>query len=426
VNMHTAMTTGELLAAHQSRTDLIRQYANEAEPAVFAKKWTAILERCAVWFSSMPLRPEEHAEPGGAFRAMVEVAYFAMRLSGGQKFGADKPSEQRRRLEPQYLYALFLAACCSRLDEPCRHFQFHRAVDDAEWLPALHGAFGPWLGDGGYRVTRRAAALPVERMRTALLAREILGQDILASLDSEVLSELFAAINPEPRPVTLESLLHKVVRLAVDATTSFELKARRADFAPVGTPAPPADLLAVGSLPQESVKAVPADTPPHAVVPPTESAAASVISLFAAAGAKGTPASEASDATPQQDHPSPQEVPRSAQPMQLGSGRSLRRGSDESAAPEGLADVLGNASNLMREFFLALAQDVTAGKVPVTWAGNRLVLPKRALGNYGLSSDTLIESLKKLSFLARVQGTDLVLTEKISGVLASRPPVQEP
>ncbi|MCY0852650.1 hypothetical protein [Cupriavidus sp. D39] len=200
-------------------------------------------------------------------------------------------------------------------------------MDDAEWLPALHGAFGPWLGDGGYRVTRRAAALPIERMRTALLAREILGQDILASLDSEVLSELFAAINPEPRSVTLESLLHKVVRLAVDATTSFEMKARRADFSPVGTPAPPPDLLAVGSLPQEPVKSGTADTQPHAVVLPTESAAASVVSLFAAASTKGTPASEARGATPQQDRPGPQEVPRSAQPMQLDRGRSLRRGS---------------------------------------------------------------------------------------------------
>jgi hypothetical protein len=38
-------------------------------------------------------------------------------------------------LEPQYLYALFLAACCSRLDEPCRHFQFYRDSDGASGSP---------------------------------------------------------------------------------------------------------------------------------------------------------------------------------------------------------------------------------------------------------------------------------------------------
>ncbi len=144
----------------------------------------------------MPLRPTEHAEAGGAFRATMEAAYFAMRLSGAQKFAADQTSERRRKLEPQYLYALFLAACCSRLDEPCRHFQLHRDRDGAEWIPAIHGAFGAWLGNDTYRVTRRDKALPVERMRTALLAREILGADRLALFEARFSPTCLAPSTP--------------------------------------------------------------------------------------------------------------------------------------------------------------------------------------------------------------------------------------
>jgi len=144
---HVHIPTSDLMSSFADRVALIRQYANEAERADFASKWLDVLERCGTWFSSMPLRPNEHAEAGGAFRATAEAAYFAMRLSGAQKFAADQASERRRKLEPQYLYALFLAACCSRLDEPCRHFQLHRDRDGAEWSPAIHGAFGAWLGN---------------------------------------------------------------------------------------------------------------------------------------------------------------------------------------------------------------------------------------------------------------------------------------
>jgi conjugal transfer pilus assembly protein TraI len=53
-------------------------------------------------------------------------------------------------------------------------------------------------------------------MRTALLAREILGSERLSAFDSQVLTELFGAINPDPRPTGLETLLHKVVRQSID------------------------------------------------------------------------------------------------------------------------------------------------------------------------------------------------------------------
>ncbi|WP_066733055.1 TraI domain-containing protein [Cupriavidus sp. D384] len=400
---HTPLSPAELLAAHESRIALIRQYANETSAETFDAKWLSILSRCADWFSSMPLRPGEHAEPGGAFRATIEAAYFGMRLSGAQKFGADLSSERRRALEPQYLYALFLAACCSRLDEPCRHFQFHRDCDGAEWVPAAHGAFGPWLGTSSYKVSRRDAAQPVERMRTALLAREILGSDRLSAFDSQVLTDLFGAINPDPRPTGLETLLHKVVRQSIDTLTQFEVKARRAEFAPDPTPAPNAEVLAKAGQPST--------IQPMAAAAAVPTATAHVASEGAVepeqAVAEATAEIGAVTATPL-DASSTRNV------VQLDGVQSLRKGPSGDDPFKAVA----GSSNLMREFFKALAQDVAAGKTKVTRIDGKVAISKRMLGNYGLASDTLVEHLRKGKHLYRADGQSILLVDEVGNLIA--------
>lgn len=398
---HRPLSSTELLSAHASRVALIRQYANEISGEVFAAKWLSILTRCADWFSSMPLRFAEHAEPGGAFRATVEAAYFAMRLSGAQKFGADQPSERRRMLEPQYLYALFLAACCSRLDEPCRHFQFHRESDGEEWIPAAHGGFGPWVGTSPYRVSRRETIQPIERMRTALLAREILGSDRLTAFDSQVLTELFGAINPDPRPTGLETLLHKVVRQSIDTLTQFEVKARKADFAPDMTPAPNVEILAKAGYPSVTQASAPA-TP----VPPQPGNATS----------DGSPAEPAAEKHAQPESPGARisDASASRNVVQLDGARSLRK---EPSADDPFKALAGT-SNLMREFFKALAQDVAAGKAKVTRIDGKVSINKRSLGNYGLASDTLVEHLRKGKHLYKVDGQNIVLVDEVGTLIA--------
>ena len=405
---HLHLTPSQLLATHESRIALVRQYANEASAADFDQKWLSVLVRCAAWFSSMPLRAAEHAEPGGAFRATVEAAYFAMRLSGAQKFAADQPSERRRALEPQYLYALFLAACCSRLDEPCRHFRFIRASDNAEWVPAAHGAFGPWLGDAGYHVRRRETALPLERMRTALLANEVLGAERLGTLDSQVLTDLFGAINPDSRPSGAETLLHKVVRQAIEALTQFEVKARRAEFAPDATPAPSADRLSANAPSQEAPPApsarqpATADTQGSTVVPEQRVPEAAAVNPPATAPATTEP-------------PNPTEPSRNV--VQLEGAKSLRKEHTDDPFK-----ALSGTSNLMREFFKALAQDVAAGKAKVTRVDGKVAISKHILSNYGIASDTLIENLRKFKHLYKTSGQDILLVDEVGDLIS--PPVE--
>ncbi|AAP86114.1 hypothetical protein OOOCML_34165 (plasmid) [Cupriavidus necator H16] len=406
---HHHLTPAALLASHDSRLALVRQYANESDDGDFRTKWLSVLDRCAAWFSSMPLRPTEHAEPGGAFRATVEAAYFAMRLSGAQKFAADQTSERRRKLEPQYLYALFLAACCSRLDEPCRHFQFHRMRDGAEWVPAAHGAFGAWLGDDTYRVTRREAPLPSERMRTALLAREILGTERLGAFDSQVLTDLFGAINPDPRPAGLETLLHKVVRQAIETVTQFELKARRAAFAPDTTPAPSAQALAVDAITGASTPPAQARTE---TAPVPETGTATPVEVE-----QPETTTEADPSSPAGLHQAGSDASAqhraSPNAVQLDGARSLRK---EAPAEDPFKAIAGT-SNLMREFFKALSQDAAAGKTKVTRVEGKVAISKRSLGNYGIASETLIENLRKFKHLYKIVGQDILLVNEVGDLI---------
>src|SRR5258708_31896658 len=137
--LHSPIDTANLMEDHRRRVDLTAQCANEASKAEFERKWLTVLRRCADWFSSMPLTPDIYREPGGAFRCTVETAFYAMRLAGGQKFGTNLPSEKRRRIEPQYNYAVFLAAVCSRLDEPYRHFTVQAQSDRSARNPSVNG-----------------------------------------------------------------------------------------------------------------------------------------------------------------------------------------------------------------------------------------------------------------------------------------------
>ncbi|MCC8397311.1 TraI domain-containing protein [Paraburkholderia sp. MMS20-SJTR3] len=446
--VHRPMKASDLLATHEKRIELVRQCANESTESEFERKWLSVLRRCAAWFSSMPLTPELHAEPGGAFRATIESTFYAMRLAGGQKFAADMTSDKRRRLEPQYIYAVFLAAACSSLDEPCRHFEIVRVADHLPWSPAAHGAFGNWVGEGDYLVQRRATPLKSERMRTAMFAQTVITPELLAWLDSSVLADLFGAINPERSPQGFEALVHKVVRQAMDVSVEFERKAQRGVFAPVKFDVPSAVHVALELQPQV-VAATPvpgAPTEAAALAPSAETAgapAAAPLPSSSAAqpnsgSAPGGPQlsqslldalerSEAQAATAAATGPvDPSAVRATAaaavDPTQMAAGAPVAaRPSRNGPTDEELTEVLGPGSAMMREFFRALAGDVAAGKAKVTWEEKGLAVQKRLIGGYGITSDTLVEQLRKRSLLLRAAGNDICIVERAGRLIMERP-----
>jgi conjugal transfer pilus assembly protein TraI len=409
------------MALHAKRIDLVRQCANEMRAEDFQRKWLAVLERCAGWFSSAPLRPEQHAEPGGAFRGTVEIAFYAMRLAGGQKFAADLTSEKRRRLEPQYNYAVFLAAVCSWLDEPYRHFRFERQSDRLEWNAAAHGAFGQWLGADQYRVYRREAALPVERMRTAVLAQLVIGQDLLGPLDGSVLTDLFGAINPAPMPQGVESLVHKVVRQAVTTAEDFERKAVMAAFAPVKFDVPSAVHVA---LALEPVVQAPTIVPAPALTAGTAGGAGTDAPANSATAPINSQQAVLPFSVPEPEAPAAaSEVVAGPAPVGLSPDQIVAGGRVPSRAEEDSGEferVLAAAPNMLKDFVRALAQDVASGAAKVEWQGNNLALSKKLVGSYGIASDTLINMLRQKALLAKSQGNEIALVEAAGKLIAPK------
>ncbi|MCI0150980.1 TraI domain-containing protein [Paraburkholderia sediminicola] len=461
--LHSPIEAATLIADHQRRVDLIEQCANEAAKAEFHRKWLAILQRCAGWFSSMPLNPEIYREPGGAFRCTVETAFYAMRLAGGQKFGTNLPSEKRRRIEPQYNYAVFLAAVCSRLDEPYRHFTIERESDRAAWNPSVHGAAGPWLGSAPYRVARRAAPLPIERMRTGMLAQMLIGSELLTGLDAEVLSELFGAINPSTKPIEAESLLHKVIRQAVDTAVEFDRKAQRAVFEPVQFSVPsavhvaaqlhpvaaaPAAATVSAVAPASTAPAPSAAASPAQAVPLAQAPSASVAASETESGTgpgnlqSGPPAGAAVSPAAQMSLPLSQSEPRTlleaigcATDNSTTAGqhvvavdpaamRTMPLPADNSASTEPPAlfdEVLKGTPNMIRELFKALREDVAAGAAKVSWNDKGLAIPKRLIGSYGVASDTLVEHLRKRSLLVGNDQGEITLGPRAGQLIMDKP-----
>ncbi|WP_454829678.1 TraI domain-containing protein [Paraburkholderia xenovorans] len=445
---HRPALASDLLIMHAKRIELVRQCANESTEAEFERKWLSVLRRCAAWFSSMPLTPELHAEPGGAFRATIESTFYAMRLAGGQKFAADMTSDKRRRLEPQYIYAVFLAAACSSLDEPCRHFEMVRVADHTPWSPAAHGAFGNWIGDGDYVVQRRPAPLKSERMRTAMFAQTVITPELLSGLDNAVLADLFGAINPEKTPQGFEALVHKVVRQAMDVAVEFERKAQRGVFAPVKFDVPSAVHVALELQPQVTPVAAAKDQGGAAVAPSASAAEVATSHVAQPAASPPAPAtasvpgavpggpelsqslldalerSEAQAATAAATGPVEPAVTAApaVDPSRMAGGTpSAARQTRSGPTEEELTEILGPGSAMLREFFRALAGDVAAGKAKVTWEEKGLAVQKRLIGGYGITSDTLVEQLRKRTLLLRAAGNDICIVERAGRLIMERP-----
>jgi conjugal transfer pilus assembly protein TraI len=449
-NAHEAIPVEDLFATHQKRIELVRQCANESTETEFARKWLSVLRRCASWFSAMPLTPELHCEPGGAFRATIESTFYAMRLAGGQKFAADLTSDKRRRLEPQYNFAVFLAAACSLLDEPFRHFEMLRLSDRTKWNPAAHGAFGTWIGTGQFAVERRVTPLKNERMRTAMFAQTVISPELLSGFDTAVLDDLFNAINPERSPQGFEPIVHKVVRQAMGVAVDFERKAQRAVFAPVKYDVPSAVHVALALEPQ--FVATPAPASVDSSVNPGQSTAttASVASATtpepqsAVVGATASSQQEASASAPKfsqslldalerseaqaagaaaaEPSTGPSAPASRPAPVDPAAARSARSNANRvGPSDEELTELLGPGAAMLKEFFKALAGDVATGKAEVTWEEKGLAVKKRLVGGYGITSDTLVEQLKKRSLLMRAHGNDICIVERAGRLIVERP-----
>jgi conjugal transfer pilus assembly protein TraI len=322
-----------------------------------------------------------------------------------------------------------------------------RDTDQQAWNPSVHGAAGAWLAGSEYRVSRREQPLPVERMRTGMLAQILVGSDLLSGLDGEVLSDLFGAINPNMQPLGAESVLHKVVRQGVSTADEFDRKAQRAVFAPVQFDVPSAVHVAaelepvIAPAPATQQAAAPSAPPAAApvdlaaavpVVPPVDAASApenasmppqSQPSAVPAADGKPSPQTlhEALGIPPATEVPAATPAPAAVDPSAMKAPAQSTSAHRDSAPPAAFDEVLKGVPNLVRELFQALREDVAAGKAAVQWNDKGLVLPKRLVGGYGVSSSTLVEHMRKRSLMVADEATQITLTPCAGQLIIDRP-----
>jgi conjugal transfer pilus assembly protein TraI len=274
-------------------------------------------------------------------------------------------------------------------------------------------------------------------MRTGMLAQILVGSGLLSELDGEVQAELFGAINPSMQPLGVESLLHKVVRQGVSTADEFDRKAQRAVFAPVQFDVPSAVHVAAELEPV----IVTAPTPPQPQAPaanigsamadaPAASNTAPQPESQSVAAPPATP-SQAAERTPAGPGPSPQTLhealgittaaaapapaagagssPAVVDPSAMKAPAQPSATRPESSPPAAFDEVLKGVPNLVRELFQALRDD------------NGLVLPKRLVGGYGVSSSTLVEHMRKRSLMVADEATQITLTPRAGQLILDRP-----
>ena len=392
----------------EKRIDLIRNCANEDSPTLFAARWESVIHRVRDWFGKLPLSPQSYKDEGGAFRATIETAYYSMRTAGGFKFGATLTSAQRRELEPQYNYAVFLASITSWLDEPNRHFVIHRSSTDKVWSPSAHMARTPWLAGATFSLSIREKPLEVQRMITGGLAQYVIGSDVLEGLNPNVLADLFGAINPDLRPQGAESLVHTAVRKGVQAAIEFDRRHQAEIYTPAAAAPPTALTLTTDFDKYYDDRARTGEQMSDALAEPPPVATTS--GLAAVGGAS----------TSQPAAPRQLALDGIANVVPLAGKQKAGRGSGSLPASPGgkelFEEILKGASRSTLDFFVALHEDVSAGKVEVKFEQNHLVLTKKIFQSYGLTGEMLSEGLKKKNLLIRGGQNEVVVHGSVGAI----------
>jgi conjugal transfer pilus assembly protein TraI len=85
-------------------------------------------------------------------------------------------------------------------------------------------------------------------------------------------------------------------------------------------------------------------------------------------------------------------------------------------------EVLKGTPNMIRELFHALREDVAAGSAKgVAWNEKGLVIPKRLIGSYGVTSDTLVEHLRKRSLVVGNEQGEITLGQRAGQLILDKP-----
>lgn len=114
-------TIDGLLANHVDLIDRMRVAAG-GDDADFDRQYLFIIRRLAAWIHSIPATETgNHSGAGGLLRLCLQLAFHCLQSADQSLFARSESAEDRRRIEPCWRYACFLAGLFSELyNIPCR------------------------------------------------------------------------------------------------------------------------------------------------------------------------------------------------------------------------------------------------------------------------------------------------------------------
>ena len=106
----------------------------------------SVIRNLALHINHLPASEHgTHNGAGGLFRLALEIAFFSFQASEARLFAAREGLEDRRKLEPRWRYATFLAGLCSELHRPITSMVVVTSSGE-EW-PSYQKSLGEWLSE---------------------------------------------------------------------------------------------------------------------------------------------------------------------------------------------------------------------------------------------------------------------------------------
>lgn len=215
-------TEDEILCAHEPLIGRIK-LCYGTDRATFEQDLLVPIRNYAAFVNLLPATPDNYfAGPGGLFRLGLEVAFIALQGTDGHIVSGRSTISERRRLEPRWRQATFIAGLCAELHRTLNQLI---VTDDKgnEW-PAYLMPLSDWL------CQRQAARMFVRwiphtqesRALSLFALQQVVPRDILqhlATANSIVVPHLLASLSGMPlyrEHNVLDALVRRAAALVID------------------------------------------------------------------------------------------------------------------------------------------------------------------------------------------------------------------
>lgn len=215
-------TSDDILNAHEALIGRIKLCYGADRPT-FEKDLLVLIRNYASFVNLLPATPDNYfSDPGGLFRLGLEVGFIALQGTDGHIVSGRSTISERRRLEPRWRQATFIAGLCAELHRTLNQLI---VTDDKgnEW-PAYLMPLGEWAHQRqAPRMFVRWIPNAQESRALGLFAlQQVVPKDILqhlATANSMVVPHLLASLSGMPlyrEHNVLDGLVRRAAALVID------------------------------------------------------------------------------------------------------------------------------------------------------------------------------------------------------------------